>query len=515
MLTVGALVARRELGLSVLVAGPPEALETEIAWLHTTELPDPSGYIGRTELVMTNGLWMTEVSPATFVQACRSADAKGIVFGLLESTPQTPRALIEACREANLLLLQLPIEVPFTSVTQAAADIRAVDRQTPLIISLRRADAFADALAADQGAEGVLRVLRNEHKDLPLALVDRTGALLAEAGARLTDSERSVAATALGRKPPPLELVLDARTATLLPVGAIGRPDAALLCLLPVGDLSELQQSALSQAAHYLALEIARRQAVRASEERFAHELTDMIVSGVGTATDITRRLAAFGLDADGTMAVLVISGRGDADMSELADATRAALSDRGIPAMVAGGSRDVVTVCAWRQPAEDLLDWCHNLAADLSAYSPLIATANPVKTAGHLRTAMLEARRTSQVLEQVGHDFVVARLTDLPTYHLLLSRADPQLLQHLTSILAPLREYDVTHAGGALESTLRLFFEHQGSPTATARAMHLHINSLYRRLDRIRALTGRDTSTLQGRLDLLLALEADTFLDL
>ncbi|WP_209469085.1 helix-turn-helix domain-containing protein [Streptomyces iranensis] len=44
---------------------------------------------------------------------------------------------------------------------------------------------------------------------------------------------------------------------------------------------------------------------------------------------------------------------------------------------------------------------------------------------------------------------------------------------------------------------------------------MHPHINSLYRRLDRIRALTGRDTSTLQGRLDLLPALEADTFLDL
>ncbi|MES4908008.1 MULTISPECIES: helix-turn-helix domain-containing protein [unclassified Streptomyces] len=39
---------------------------------------------------------------------------------------------------------------------------------------------------------------------------------------------------------------------------------------------------------------------------------------------------------------------------------------------------------------------------------------------------------------------------------------------------------------------------------------MHLHINSLYKRLARITELTGRDTATLTGRLDLLLALEAD-----
>ena len=39
---------------------------------------------------------------------------------------------------------------------------------------------------------------------------------------------------------------------------------------------------------------------------------------------------------------------------------------------------------------------------------------------------------------------------------------------------------------------------------------MHLHVNSLYKRLTRISALTGRDTTTLTGRLDLLLALEAD-----
>jgi sugar diacid utilization regulator len=515
VLTVGSLVAVRELGLSVLVTGPPEALEAKLSWVHTTELPDPSGYVGRSELVMTNGLWMPEMPPAAFVEACCAAGASGIVFGLLDRTPETPPALIDACRKANLLLLQLPIEVPFAAVTRAAANVLADDRRSPLITTLRRAEAFADTLAAESGAEGVLRVLRRDHPDLPLALVDRTGALLAGAGTSLTGGDRTVTATALARKPPPLELVLDAGTATLLPVGAFGQPEAALLCVRPTADLSEAQQAALSQAAHFLVLDIARRQAVRASEERFAHELIDMIASGTGSTPDITRRLAAFGVDADDALAVLAVSSRGDTAMLELAAATGAVLSERGIPAMVATGPQDVVVVLAWRQPAEALISWCHGLAADLSAHSPTIATAAPVHSSGNLRTALLEARRTSQVLGRTSHDFTVARLADLPTYHTVLSSIEPQLLQHLSSILAPLRAYDAKHADSALESTLRNLIEYQGHYKKTAQALHLHVNGLYGRLDRIRNLTGRDPRTLEGRLDFLLALEADALLAL
>ncbi|MDX3434327.1 PucR family transcriptional regulator ligand-binding domain-containing protein [Streptomyces sp. ME01-18a] len=515
MLTVGSLVAVRELGLSVLVTGPPEALEAKLSWVHTTELPDPSGYIGRSELVMTNGLWMPKVPPAAFVEACCAAGASGIVFGLLETTPETPPTLIDACRKANLLLLQLPIEVPFAAVTHAAANVLADDRRSPLITTLRRAETFADTLAAEHGAQGVLRVLRREHPDLPLALVDRTGALLAQAGTSLTASDRTVTITALARKPPPLELVLEAGTATLLPVGAFGQPEAALLCLRHAAHLSEAQQGALSQAAHFLVLDIARRQAVRASEERFAHELIDMIVSGTGSTPDIARRLAAFGLSAGEPLVVLAASSRGDTTMSKLAAVMGATLSERGIPAMVATGPQDVVVVLAWRQPADALIDWCHGLAADLSAYSPTLAAADPVHSAGNLRTALLEARRTSQVLGRTGHGFTVARLADLPTYHTVLSNIEPQLLQHLSSILTPLREYDANHTDGALENTLRNLIEYQGHYKRTAQALHLHVNGLYGRLARISSLTGRDPRTLEGRLDLLLALEADALLTL
>ncbi|MEU1792187.1 PucR family transcriptional regulator ligand-binding domain-containing protein [Streptomyces sparsogenes] len=511
MLTISALVALPHLGLSVIIPGPPGALDAEIAWLHNTELPDPSGYIGRTELVLTNGLWLSSTPADEFVAHCRAAGAAGIVFGLRDATPATPAGLVEACRTAGLPLLQLPTEVPFTAVTQAAADVHATEKQTPLAASLRRGTAFTNAISAGAGADGVLGVLRREH-NLPLAVVDRTGAVLAHSGgAALSAEDTHTAAVSLARTPPPLELALtEDTTATLLPVGTTGRPDAALLCLRAAADLTEAQQQALGQAAHYLAMEIARRQAIRAGEERFAGELIDMIVSGVGSAGDITRRLGAFGVDPDQPLAALAFATRGDTPMSDLAAAIRTALTDRGIPAMVATGHADVVAVCAWRRPATDLTDWCRRLAEHLADHHTVIGIGSPVTGATHLRTALLEARRAGSVLAQTSRHLTVARLTDLPTYHTLLSRADPQLLHQLTTaILGPLRDYDTAH-DGRLEATLRSFLDHQASPTATAQAMHLHVNSLYKRLTRISALTGRDTTTLTGRLDLLLALEAD-----
>lgn len=161
-------------------------------------------------------------------------------------------------------------------------------------------------------------------------------------------------------------------------------------------------------------------------------------------------------------------------------------------------------------RPGAALADWCRRLAEHLSDHRTVIGIGNPVTGPTHLRTALLEARRASSVLAQTSRHLTVARLTDLPTYHTRLSRADPQILHQLTTaILGPLRDYDTAH-DGQLEATLRSFLDHQASPTATAQAMHLHVNSLYKRLARISALTDRDTTTLTGRLDLLLALEAD-----
>src|SRR5690348_1947252 len=143
MFTLGALVRTLSLELRILVPGPPGAMEAEVTWVHTTELPDPSNYVRERELVLTNGLWIGQVTPAEFVASMRRAGAAGVMFGLLATTPTTPRELVDACREADLPLLEISPRVPFTAVSETVAAMYAEERQSVLVGMVRRGDALA------------------------------------------------------------------------------------------------------------------------------------------------------------------------------------------------------------------------------------------------------------------------------------------------------------------------------------------------------------------------------------
>lgn len=516
MLTIRSLVDDHALELSVLVPGPAGALDAEIAWLHNTELPDPSPYVGRRELVLTNGLWHDgPASAESFVACVRAAGGAGIVFGLRERVPATPADLIEECRAAGLPLLELSVAVPFTALSHAAADAYAEERQTQLVASVRRGNALANAISRGTGAGGVLRVLREDH-DLPLVVVDRVGRRLAAAGARLLDEDRTAVAQALTRRPPPLEVVLgQQRTAVLYPVGGVGEADAALLCLRPAAALNAAERGALEQAARFLSLEIARQQAVQAIEMRFAGELVDMILSGVASA-ELSGRLEAFGVDAAGPLAVAALAFAGDraAVSPALAEAAQEAFVSEGVPAVTATGSRDIVAVFAWRRAEDTLPEWTARLVASLDRRFPgrrtVLGFGGPVTGGSRLRPPLMEAREACQLLGRRSTGPQTARLSELPSHCALLGQLDPQALRRFAdTLLDPLREHDAAR-DARLETTLRTFLGHEAQFAATAEALYVHVNTLRKRLARISELTGRDVLTLEGRVDLFLALEAD-----
>src|SRR5919201_3923975 len=162
MLSLASLLADESLELTLLVPGPPGAIDTEVLWLHNTELPDPSPYIRETELVLPNGLWRATVEADVFVAALTRARAAGLVFGLTEQTPTVPTDLVDACVAAELPLAELSIVVPFTAITQAAARIQGEARQDALVGLVRRGNALASSISRGGGAEGVLDVLRRD-----------------------------------------------------------------------------------------------------------------------------------------------------------------------------------------------------------------------------------------------------------------------------------------------------------------------------------------------------------------
>jgi hypothetical protein len=90
----------------------------------------------------------------------------------------------------------------------------------------------------------------------------------------------------------------------------------------------------------------------------------------------------------------------------------------------------------------------------------------------------------------------------------LLASVPGPVLRAFRDRLLGPLAEYDERH-NAALLSTLRSFLDCDGSWSACASLMYVHVNTVRYRIGRIEALTGRDLSALADRVDFFLALQA------
>jgi DNA-binding PucR family transcriptional regulator len=96
------------------------------------------------------------------------------------------------------------------------------------------------------------------------------------------------------------------------------------------------------------------------------------------------------------------------------------------------------------------------------------------------------------------------------PALHelLLASVPTPVLRSFRDRLLGPLREYDDMH-NADLVTTLRLFLACDGSWSACASRMYVHVNTVRYRISRVEALTGRDLSALADRVDFFLALRS------
>jgi DNA-binding PucR family transcriptional regulator len=92
------------------------------------------------------------------------------------------------------------------------------------------------------------------------------------------------------------------------------------------------------------------------------------------------------------------------------------------------------------------------------------------------------------------------------PLHELLASVPAPVLRSFSDRLLGPLQDYD-DRRNAELIGTLRSFLACDGSWSACASLMYVHVNTVRYRIGRIEALTGRDLSALADRVDFFLAL--------
>lgn len=497
MITVRDLLDDPTLRLRLLVDGD---LDRPVRWVHVTELADASPYLVGDELILTAGVWRRAgASAAGFVAALQSRAVAGIAYGLLEGDLEVPTEVVRACAAAGIPLVEVPVATPFVAISQAFVDRWSSERERLMREALQLTD---DLLRAandpdDAGALHAVAGLLRAAVGAPVWISDAEGRVLARAGALPEVAAVRALATGVGEAP----MTVDEWY--LAPVDLAGV--RAAIVGVAVGEPGLELRSRIDAARPVIGVVRARHRAVRETERRLAGEVVSLVL---GRQLDAAAaRMESYGVDPAGRLVTIVAAV---SDRERALPAAEQWLERRHIPGVIALRGHELMVVLG---DAEDgtPIDG-HDAASSLATAVRALGVGLGAVSEGieGLRRGLVQARHTCELARRRGDGTVVAH--EMTGSHgLLLALQDQDVLDAFRdSLLAPLERYDATQ-GGDLVGTLRAFLASGGRWQETATLLHIHVNTLRHRIERIEGLTGRSLDETPDRVDLWLALQAVT----
>ena len=361
MLTVSELLRSLDLRLLAGEAG----LEAPVRWVHISELEDPTPWMSGGELLLTTGLQLdTPKRQRAFVDLLADHQLAGLGFGTGFAHRAVPDAVVAAARERDLPLVEVPYEVPFIAVTEAAFSrlvneqyavlrraIAAHERLERIVLAERGLDAVVAALATLIGgsvlaydARGTLLVRRAFRAGARRRRARRAGR---RAGRRVRGRGSARASRPARRRSPAARSRCRSAPAARRELGETegGAPLQAWLVAAKDEDgFSELDRLTLHQAVTIVALELLRRRIAEDTERRLAGDVLNAIVSGDLAGPELVRRLEPFGLAERVGAIVLAAPRPGGAALGEaeaaLATALRGEATQGSWPARRASPAR-------------------------------------------------------------------------------------------------------------------------------------------------------------------------------
>ncbi|MFZ6993289.1 PucR family transcriptional regulator [Curtobacterium sp. RRHDQ66] len=175
--TLRSLLDRRDLRLRMLTDADPDV---PITWLHSSDLPDPTPFLGAGQALLTTGTQFdsdAEVSAEAADAYVRRLTDRGVValgFGTEVVRAGTPDALVEACRTHGLPLFEVPYETSFIAVVQANAETIARDANARGAWALAAQRAISLAALRPDGLGATLAELSRQ-LDCWVGLLDVSG----------------------------------------------------------------------------------------------------------------------------------------------------------------------------------------------------------------------------------------------------------------------------------------------------------------------------------------------------
>jgi hypothetical protein len=495
----------------VLLTGADE-LDRPISWVVTTDMPDPSRYLAGEELVLTGMVWRR--SPAdseAFVAAVAAAKVSGLAAGDA-ALGTVPEDLVHACRRYQVPLFKVPIDVAFATVTEAVVRRLSAQRAGDMVTVL---DRHRRLLAAGTEAGGGLNaVLDLVSRDLGVDcwVLSPTGRCIAGSQRLPPTLQLRLARQFLHAERLPTSFApSDGQVFTVLPVERSAAHRITSWFVAVKGEVADWPTERQRLVEELVMLVGAERDRLAAQARNpLAAELIRLVLSGA-EAPQFLPQLRACGLPADGTYLVVVAATPG---ADELAAAVLEEVLRPAVPEclLAAAGAEAGAVVPVDEKQAEEVVERVrtavHALEPGLGSLRLHVGVSAAVLGDRGLRGAAEGARYARRLAAlRSGHAVVVGD-DELSSHMLLLAGVPDDLRRTFTDrVIGPLRDYDREHRSDLI-STLRAFLDSSGSWTRCAEVLHVHVNTLRYRIQRIEQLTGRDLSTLPDRVDLFLALQ-------
>ncbi len=384
--------------------------------------------------------------------------------------------------------------------TQAAlAELKVAGEQLRgRTLSVERAAAAHDRLTAVVGRGGGIDEVAatvGEVLDGEVTVVDVQGTVLTSS---VTGAPPDDAALEVLRQASAATHTVDAIGLAAAPVLAGTEPLGAL-GLHRATPLDEADRRILERAAMVTALLLLFRRGVADAEGRVREELLQDLLTA-DTPDDLRDRARTLGTDLDQPHVVAVCALTGDRSRTTQAAAHLVA-GQGGLSAVHAG--RLVLLL-----PGSDADVVARQLEAAMRSTLTDPATtgvAGPVGGPAGVVAAYGQARRVLDSLEALGRHGERAQAHELGFVGLLVGPA-PDISGFVRSVVGPVLDYDAQR-GTSLVETLLAFFRNGTNLARTSTDLHVHVNTVTQRLERVRVLLGDGWQEPERQLEVQLAL--------
>jgi hypothetical protein len=545
-------------------------LDREFGSVMVTDLPDPGKYLRGGELVVSGLVWLSDLRKSaaehceTFVGALARAGCTGLAAGDATDAP-LPSELLASCAKHNVPLLHVPAQLAFADLTEWISRRISAERAGDAGELLARHRRLV-AAGARQGFAGIVHLIAQE-TGMACSVLTAAGEVVAADGTQPSAAARTVIARESLRTSAMPERLVDYRGKTYSVYTVPGRPGTSVTDWYAVfeGDWRtwpRQRREAARGAARLVGAERARLAEAQRPLRRVCRELVSLAADAAPIA-EIGARLSLAGLDPAAGLRAVAVATAGSVRVGRLARSlVEAPDSATPVPIAVFPGMQLDHTGAddpeAWAEsafavaispapatapapaptstptpsstpdpaaaptpapttspdspPAPDV----PSLRARLAALAPglgrdrvaigisdrIVAAVDLTGAIEEARLAMRLAMRRPGLLEIASHD-------ELASHLLLLAHVPDDLRRgYRDRLLGPLRAYDARHHS-QLEQTLDQFLNCSASWSRCAQELHIHVNTLRYRIEKINHLTGRDLARLDHQVDFYLALRA------